>query len=250
MASKLFKFALEHRDQIKSAYNKNGINYHAHAKDATDAGYQLGVTAVTAPLRASENIPRLIVRGLQLLFGIIIVGIYGVRVSAGQKNAENASPAWWFGMIVAIIASISALVLAFTAPLGAISRKFKAHLLFGWDLSLCLLWIIVFGIFMRIFHNRSSEDSYKGSSTSLEKSAAWLDLVNALFWLISGVYGAIKTWVSLRRDALKDKAQNELFQRFGAASTTGDKEAQYAHSQVSEPAPIYQRGRHQGFTAL
>ncbi|KAJ4424446.1 hypothetical protein N0V82_000968 [Gnomoniopsis sp. IMI 355080] len=248
--SKLFKLALEHRGEIKSAYEKNGTNYQAQAKDATNVGYDLGTKAVTAPLRAWENIPRLVVRGLQFLFGIIIVGIYGVRVGDGQKNADDASPVWWFGMIVAVLACISALILAFTAPFGAVSKKFKVHYLFGWDLGLCFLWIVVFGIFMQIFHNRSSDDSYQGSSTSVQKAAAWLDLVNVLLWLISGVYGGIKTWVARRRDALKDKAQNKLFQGPGSTSEEEDKEALYAHS-VSEPEPIYyHQSRMQGYGAF
>lgn len=249
-ASKLFKFALQHRGEIKSAYDKNGTNYQAHAKDATDVGYEMGTKAVTAPLRVWENIPRLVVRGLQFLFGLIIVGIYGVRVGAGQKDADDASPVWYFGMIVAVLACVSALVLAFTAPFGAISKKFKVHHLFGWDLGLCFLWIIVFGIFMQIFHGRSSSDSYKGSSTSVEKSAAWLDLVNVFLWLISGVYGGIKTWVARRRDALKDRAQNKLFQGTSTTSSVEeDKEALYAHS-VSEPEPVYHQGRLQPYGAF
>lgn len=250
-ASKLFKFALEHRGEIKSAYAKNGTNYQAHAKDATDIGYELGTKAATAPLRVWENIPRLVVRGLQFLFGLIIVGIYGVRVGDGQKNPDDASAAWWFGMIVAVIACISSLILAFTAPFGAVSKKFKVHYLFGWDLGLCFLWIIVFGIFMQLFHSRSSDDSYKGSSTSLQKAAAWLDLVNVLLWLISGIYGGIKTWVARRRDALKNKAQNKLFQSSGSAATSvhEDKEALYEHS-VSEPEPVYHQSKWQGYGAF
>lgn len=249
-ATKLFKFALEHRSEIKSAYDKNGTNHHAYAKDATDAGYDLGTKAVTAPLRVWENIPRLIVRGLQFLFGLIIVGIYGVRVGAGQKDAADADAAWWFGLIVAVLACVSALALALTAPLGAFSKRFKVHHLFGWDLSLSLLWVIVFGVFMHIFHNRSSDDEYKGSSTGLEKSAAWLDLVNVFLWLISGVYGGIKTWVARRRDALKDRAQNKLFMGFSGSSVDDDKEAMYAHSHVSEPEPVYHQGRTQGYPAF
>lgn len=250
---RLLRLALQHRGEIKSAYDKNGLNYQAHAKDATNVGYELGTKAVTAPLRVWENIPRLIVRGLQFLFGIIIVGIYGVRVGNGQKNADQASAIWWFGMIVAVLACISALILALTAPLGAVSNKFKVHFLFGWDLGLSLLWIIVFGICMHIFHNRDSSDPYKGSSVSLEKSAAWLDLVNSILWLISGVYGGIKTWVSRRRDALKDKAQNKFFQGLKTSSMDDDKEAMYAHSHVShvsEPEPVYHLGRQRGYNAL
>ncbi|PSR75849.1 hypothetical protein BD289DRAFT_346633, partial [Coniella lustricola] len=177
---------------------------------ATNVGYAAGTKAATAPLRAWENIPRLAVRGLQFLLALIIVGIYGVRVGHGRSDSADASPAWWFGMMVGVLSCISALILAFTAPLGMFSDRFKTHHLFGWDLVFFLLWIIVFGIFEGIFHDRSSDNPYKDSSTAVEKSAAWLDLVNALLWLVSGVYGGIKTWLGRRRDALKDRVQHRL----------------------------------------
>lgn len=243
--TKFAKLIFQHRKEIQTAYDKNGIDYRAHAKDASDFGYNVGTKAATAPLRAWENIPRLIVRGLQFLFGIIIVGIYGVRVGAGQKDAADASPAWWFGLMIAVLSCLSAIILAFTAPLGAISKRFKTHHLFGWDLTFFLLWIVVFGIFMGIFHNRSSDDPYKGSSTALEKSAAWLDFVNALLWLVSGAYGGIKTWVGRRRDALKNQAQTRLLYGGRPGQNPGnvgkEEMSMYSHdSDLAEPEPVYE----------
>lgn len=247
----LLKFGLAHRQEIQGAYAKNGTDFRAHRNDAMGQGYdtacETGTKVATAPLRAAENIPRLVVRGLQFLFAIIMVGIYGVRVGAGAKDADDEAATWWFGLIIGVVACLSALILAFTAPLGAISKKFKTHHLFALDIFLALMWFIVFGIFFGVFHNRASDDSYKGSSTMVQKSVTWLDLVNALLWLVSGVYGCIKTWVGRRRDAVllqgREKMQDRLVSRGGSAGGDSDKENLYHYSSVSEPELVYQQGR-------
>lgn len=247
----LLTFGLAHRQEIQGAYARNGTDFRAHRNDAMGQGYDAacgtGTKVATAPLRAAENIPRLVVRGLQFLFGIIMVGIYGVRVGAGSKDATNEAATWWFGLVVGVMACLASIVLAFTAPLGAISNRFKTHHMFGLDLLLALMWFIAFGIFFGIFHNRASDDSYKGSSTTVQKSVTWLDLVNALLWLASGVYGCIKTWVGRKRDAVllqgREKMQERLVSRGGPAGGDIDKEEVYHYSSVSEPEQVYQQGR-------
>lgn len=254
--TKLFKLGLAHRKDIQSAYAKNGTDFRAHRADAMDIACDTGTKAATAPLRAAENIPRLVVRGLQFLFALIMVGIYGVRVGDGQKDASESSSAWYFGLVVGVMACISALILAFTAPFGAISKKFKTHHLFGWDLLLSLLWFIAFGVFMGIFHHRSSDDPFKGSNTTVQKSVTWIDLLNALFWLISGVYGFVKTWMGRKRDAallhgrgMVEGHTDRLFSRGGAreAEQHNEKEDMYEYSsvsdRVSEPERVYYQGR-------
>lgn len=196
----------------------------------------------------AESIPRLLLRGLQFLFGLIIVGIYGVNVGKGEENADNWSAAWYFGLIVAVIACISALFLARAAPLSPVSKNFKAHCLFGWDLVLFFFWIIVFGVFTQIFHKRSDDDQYKGSDTSEEKAAAWLDLFNALLWLTSGVYGAVRMWVLRRRNTL-GAAQRRLSSQRGSAPITRERDDKdsvysYADSQVTRPESTYSHVRY------
>lgn len=251
-ALKLLKLGFEHRAEIQKAYAKNGTDLRAHSSDAMGQGYDAacstGSAVATAPLRAAENIPRLVVRGLQFLFGLIMVGIYGVRVGAGQKDAADAAATWWFGLAVGVAACLAALVLAFTAPLGAVSKRFKTHHLFGCDLFLCVMWFAVFGTMFGIFHDRASDDPYKGSSTMVQKNVTWLDLVNALLWLISGVYGGIKTWVGRKRDAVlsqgREKMQDKFMSRGDATGWDSDKEDAYVeYSSISEPEHVYQQGR-------
>lgn len=251
-ALKLFKLGLEHRGEIRSAYAKHGTDLRAHRNDAVGQGYdaacETGTKVATAPLRAAENVPRLAVRGLQFLLGIVVVGVYGERVGAGRGDpARDASAAWSFGLVVAVAACLAAVLLAFAAPLGAVSRRFKTHHLFGLDLLLCLMWFVAFGIFFGIFHDRAGDDPYKGSSTAVEKGTAWLDLVNALFWLTSGAYGFMKTWVGRKRDAVlsqgREKMQDRLAYQRGQPGVDGGKEELYEYSEVSEPGQVYQQGR-------
>lgn len=250
-ALKLFKFGLEHRGEIQEAYAKHGTDFRAHRNDAAGKGYDAacdaGTKAATAPLRAAENIPRLVVRGLQFLFGLVMVGIYGVRVGAGNRDPAEAAAAWWFGLVVAVVACVSALALALTAPLGALSRRFKTHHMFGWDLLLCLMWFVAFGIFFDIFHDRAKDDPYKGSSTAVQKHVTWIDLVNALFWLLSGVYGFVKTWVGRKRDAVlsqgRDRMQDKLAYGGGLEAGLDSDKEEIDYSTLSEPEHVYQQGR-------
>lgn len=191
-------------------YN-NGNWMETTVQSTADSGFAYGKKTATAPLRVYENIPRLVVRGLQFLLGIVVVGIYGERVHNGRENPEEASAAWVFGLIVSTAACITALVFAVIAPFGAVSRRFKTHRCFGWDLTLFVLWIATFGVFAQTFLHRDDEDgSYKGSSTAVEKGAMWLDLTNSLLWLLSGVYGSLKVFVGGKVDTLGGKVTGKV----------------------------------------
>lgn len=190
----------------KEAILEDGLDPRAHAQRQANNGISYGKKAAAAPLRAWENAPRMVVRGLQFLLGIVIAGIYGDRVSGGPS-----SPAWVYGLAVAGVSCATAVAFAVAAPFGAVSARCKTHRLFAWDLALFVLWVVAFGVFAGIFLHRDSEDPYKGSSTAVEKAAMWIDLVNAVLWLVSGAYGFLKTFVGGKVDALGTKATGKLF---------------------------------------
>lgn len=206
--AKLLPVLLKNKDTLL----EDGLDHRAHAQRGANAGVSYGKKAATAPLKAWENIPRLVVRGLQFVLGLVIVGLYGHRVDK-QHSAEDSSvsPEWVFGLIVAGLSCVTAVAFAVAAPFGAVSNRFKTARLFSWDLTLFLLWIVVFGIFAGIFLHRDSDDSYKGSSTAVEKGAVWVDLVNAILWLVSGTYGFVKTFMSGRVDTLGEKVTGKVF---------------------------------------
>jgi hypothetical protein len=182
----------------------------------TDAGKEVGKTW----LKTFEVIPRLVCRALQFLFAIIACGFYGNRVDADRKADDGFSPEWIFAILVAGLSAVTAVLFVIAAPISAIPfigsriKITKTYRAFPWDATLFIAWIVVFGIFAGIFLNRDSDEpSYKGSSTTAMKTAVWIDFVNALLWLVSGVYGAVKTFLGEKVDSLTDKAGSKLFSK-------------------------------------
>lgn len=204
----------------------------AAGRHAFNEGTETGKTMGKTWLKTFEVVPRLVCRGLQFLFAIIACGFYGNRVHADDKADRGFSPEWILAITVAGAAAVSSVLFVAATPLGAVPfvggriKLFKTYRAFAWDLFLFVMWIVVFGIFAGIFLKRDSDDKYKGSSTGLMKTAVWVDLVNAILWLVSGVYGCIKTFLGDKVDHLSDKAGKKLFERKKAPA----KEADYAES--------------------
>ncbi|KAF6790026.1 uracil phosphoribosyltransferase [Colletotrichum sojae] len=192
--------------------------------EGADAGKTVGKTW----LKTFEVVPRLVCRGLQFVLALIAVGLYGNRVHADDRADEGFSAEWIFAVVVAGSSALSAVLFVAATPLGAIPyvggkiKLFKTYRAFGWDLFLFIMWIVVFGIFAGIFLKRDGEDEYKGSSTGLMKTAVWVDLVNAILWLVSGVYGCLKTFLGERADRLSDKVGQKLFEKKTKAPAKDD----------------------------
>ncbi|GJC88503.1 hypothetical protein ColLi_11341 [Colletotrichum liriopes] len=195
-------------------------------------GAETGKTMGKTWLKTFEVVPRLVCRGLQFLFALIACGFYGNRVDADSKDDDGFSPEWILAITVAGASAVTAVLFVAATPLGALPfigsriKIFKTYRAFAWDLILFIAWIVVFGIFAAIFLKRDSEDSYKGSKTGVMKVAVWIDLVNAIFWFVSGVYGCIKTFLGDKADQMTDKMGQKLFEKKQAPA----KEADYAES--------------------
>lgn len=186
---------------------------HQAFNKGADTGKEMGKVW----LKSFETIPRFVCRGLQFLFAIIACGFYGNRVDADRRGDEGFSPEWIFAIFVAGLSAVSAALLVLVVPIAAlpfVGSRFKVartYRAFAWDLTVFIMWLVVFGIFAGIFLKRDSDKPYKGSNTTAMKTAVWVDLVNAILWLISGVYGAIKTFVGDKANSLTNKVGTKLF---------------------------------------
>lgn len=195
-------------------------------------GTDVGKTAGKSWLKTFEVIPRLVCRGLQLLFAIIACGFYGNRVDSDRKADDGFSPEWIYAIVVAGLSAVTSILFVVVLPMSALPfigsklNLFKTYKAFGWDLFLFIAWIVTFGIFAGIFLKRDDDEEYKGSNTGAMKAAVWIDFVSALLWLVSGVYGAIKTCLGEKVDDVTDKAGGKLFSRRKAPA----KEPDYAES--------------------
>ncbi|KID93806.1 hypothetical protein MAJ_10241, partial [Metarhizium majus ARSEF 297] len=176
-----------------------------------------GKGAAKAWAKPLEVVPRLVLRGLQLLLALIICGFYGNRLSSESKGGEGIGPVWMYGVAVAGLSAVTAIVFAAAASVGSIPvvgkvmGSFKPYLFWSWDLALFGLWMVAFGIFAGLFLKRKSDDPYRGSNTAAMKVALWIDLANAILWFGSAGYSAFKQCTGKTTDRLTDKAGQKIF---------------------------------------
>ncbi|KAI9676110.1 MAG: hypothetical protein M1817_000854 [Caeruleum heppii] len=123
---------------------------------------------------------RLALRSLQLVLALAVAGLYGTDLNNARKNGLGGDSRWIYAEVVAGLSGLTALI--FMIP------YLKIHILFVWDAFLCLLWLIVFGIFGKIYIQQGAKDDV---GIQRMKNAVWVDLVNMLLWFVTAVWGAI-----------------------------------------------------------
>lgn len=207
------------------------------AMDKRDLGRAAGQTAYTEAastgktvgktwLKTFEVVPRMVCRGLQFLFALIACGYY---VNA---NSKGGAALWLFAITISGLSAATAALFALATPLAAIPfiggklKVVKTYRAFAWDLALFVCWLVAFGVFAGIFLHRDNADVFKGVKPAPMKIAVWVDLVNALLWLASGVYGALKTFLGEQADRATERLGEKMF----AKKATSAKEAGYAES--------------------
>ncbi|OTB02007.1 hypothetical protein M426DRAFT_323082 [Hypoxylon sp. CI-4A] len=172
---------------------------------------KFGKGAATKQIYIYETWLRWVARGIQFILAIIVCGLYGTRVSRDHRAGNPQSAAWVYALFVAGFSSITCLLYAIPNPFS----RLQSHRLFAWDLILFVLWIALFGTFATIFLKRD-EDEYQGTSVRVMKCAIWVDLVNAIFWLCTGVYGCVRTFVGRKVNGKIDQYQNKVEDKINA----------------------------------
>jgi len=130
-----------------------------------------------------------IFRFIQLVLALAVCGLYGVDLHAANKQGKYSDGKWVYAEVVASLA-------AFTAVLYMIPFIMRVPMLFVWDTILFILWIALFGLFGSMYIKEHAEGD---SGVQRMKNAVWVDLVNALLWLISAVC-MVLYWVRHRNE--------------------------------------------------
>ncbi|KAI1350978.1 hypothetical protein F5Y01DRAFT_284291 [Xylaria sp. FL0043] len=168
---------------------------------------KFGKGAITKPLYIYETWLRLLGRSLQLIFALVVLGLYGSRVSSDHANARPQAVQWVFALLVSALSALTSLLFAIPQPFVRTAR------LFAWDFTLFVLWIAVFGTFAVIFLRMPHDDAhkwYENTRVSVMRHAVWVDLVNAVFWLLTGGYGCFRTFVSRKVDEKIDSKMGQI----------------------------------------
>ncbi|KAH9892251.1 hypothetical protein F4778DRAFT_784617 [Xylariomycetidae sp. FL2044] len=197
---------------------------------ANKVGTKVGGGVVGKYIGVYEQALRWFARALQFIFAIVVIGLYGHRVDNDRKAGNPQSAAWVYAVLVAGLSCITCLI--YSIPLGLI----KVQRLFAWDLILFVLWLAVFGTFAALFLHREG-DEYQGTSVSTMRHAVWVDLVNAIFWILTGVWGFVRTFIVKTVRGRLDGAVNAVENKMQTAIE--DKIHAKVNAKVAELRPAY-----------
>ncbi|KAK4161422.1 hypothetical protein QBC43DRAFT_217586 [Cladorrhinum sp. PSN259] len=111
----------------------------------------------------------------QFVLAITVCALYGVELDRARKAHVDGDSKWIYAEVVG---GLSAL----TAMLYCIPYILRFAATWVWNLVLFILWIVLFGIFGKMYINEDPEGN--GDITRL-KNAVWVVLANAILWLVS-----------------------------------------------------------------
>ncbi|CCU80129.1 hypothetical protein BGHDH14_bgh01383 [Blumeria hordei DH14] len=133
-------------------------------------------------------------RFIQLTLALTVCGLYGMDLSSADQANESLDGRWIYAVVTAGLAVMIAL--AYLVPLSL-----RIPFVFVIDTVIFILWIVVFGIFGNIFIKAEVGNDPGWKKTQRMKNSVWVDLANAVSWLISaagmGIY-----WATRKRRSL------------------------------------------------
>jgi len=141
-----------------------------------------------------SNLLNLFLRTLQLIDGLVVIGLYGVDLNRANKEDKYADGKWVYAVTIGSLAAVSALLFS----LASVFLQYRiVALLFAWDLVLVVLWAALSGIFGTMYLNQKVE---LDDAMYRMKVAAGFDLAGLILWFLTA---AIGTWLffSERRSA-------------------------------------------------
>jgi len=126
-------------------------------------------------------------RLVQIVLALAVCGLYGVDLHKADHEHKYSDGKWVFAEIVASLSAFLALL--YLIP-------FTSRVPFAWTLDtiLFILWIALFGLFGNMYIHANAQGD---SGITRMKHAVWVDLVNALLWLISAL-GMFVFWLRHR----------------------------------------------------
>ncbi|KAI1270548.1 hypothetical protein F5Y18DRAFT_368655 [Xylariaceae sp. FL1019] len=190
---------------------------HSQASNAKDKGFKAGKMVVLRWLQTWMLPIRLVVRGIQLIFALTVIGLYGTKVHADSEPGQSQDARWVIALGAGSVAAITSVLFALAAI-----PQFKTHRLFAVDFAIAIFYFAIFGTFAVIFLPIPEDDEHEthdGASVSTMRHAVWIDLVNALFWALTGGWGCFFTFCGKKvkevTDRGFDKATNKAYKSFG-----------------------------------
>ncbi|KAI9892382.1 MAG: hypothetical protein M1814_001584 [Vezdaea aestivalis] len=121
---------------------------------------------------------RFFIRFMQFVMGLAVVGLYGTDVNKARQSGVGGDPKWVYALVIGTMSAFTSII--FSIPLV------KSYLFFAWDACLFLFWLVIFGMFGKMY---IPEDAEGNAGITRMKHAVWVDLANMLMWLVTAIYG-------------------------------------------------------------
>ncbi|KAF3061937.1 hypothetical protein GL218_02809 [Daldinia childiae] len=134
----------------------------------------------------------------QFVLAVTVCGLYGVDLSRARSQGKYIDGKWVYAEVVGVLAALTAILyfIPFILRFAAVTV---------WNSIMFILWIALFGLFGGMYIH---EDPEGNSDIQRMKNAVWVDLANALLWLIGFVASATYWWTHReRRSRFTGRAQ-------------------------------------------
>ncbi|RYO89556.1 hypothetical protein DL766_004600 [Monosporascus sp. MC13-8B] len=125
----------------------------------------------------------------QFVLGVTVIGLYAVDLNRANEQGKYTDSKWVYAVVVGALAAVTALLylIPFILKFAAVP---------AWSFVLFVLWIALFGLFGSMYIH---EDPEGDDGVQRMKNAVWVDLANALLWLIDAVASAAYWWFHRER---------------------------------------------------
>ncbi|KAI0975749.1 hypothetical protein F4678DRAFT_280676 [Xylaria arbuscula] len=111
---------------------------------------------------------------IQFVLAITVIGLYATDLDRAHKKGVYADGKWVYAVVVGSLSAV-------TAALYSIPLVLRSVAVPIWSFVLFVLWIALFGVFASLYLHERPEGN---GDIQRMKNAMWIDLVNALLWLI------------------------------------------------------------------
>ncbi|KAI0172405.1 hypothetical protein GGR52DRAFT_544391 [Hypoxylon sp. FL1284] len=120
----------------------------------------------------------------QFVLAVTVCGLYGVDLQRARSQDKYVDGKWVYAEVVGALAALTAIL--YLVPF---ILRFAAVTV--WSFVVFVLWIALFGLFGNMYIH---EDPEGNADIQRMKNAVWVDLANAVLWLIGFVASAAYWW--------------------------------------------------------
>ncbi|KAL5359407.1 hypothetical protein BJX96DRAFT_174322 [Aspergillus floccosus] len=146
-----------------------------------------------------KTLAQLLLRLLQFALGLTIIGLYGGALNTAREKHAAPPAKWVYGVVVGFLTGATALahlpVLGVAMKRGGVpvtSRVRLALPICAWESILCVLLLVLFGIFGEMFIGVYGER--EGVDVTKMRRAVWVDLTTLLLWIGTAAWAGLRWW--------------------------------------------------------